>query len=284
MSEWLHLESLLRAHPSLLQLADGQQTKLNHDACPAGRDVKQRLVVKRDGETFIAWCHHCQQKGVYGGNPETANHTRRRRQQLNRVQPTIELPKGLTYDPHEFHPLANVWLNKYSITYGERERYGIAWSEYYGRVLLPVYMNEGLVAYQLRRILPDDDGPKYLTTRKQGVSKPLWQGGQWVSGGAMVLTEDILSAIKVSRVANATALLGTHTPQENLAYILRNKPDVVLLWLDDDNPDVRDKQRKAYRRIRAFVPCHIVHSHGKDPKEHTVEEIEEVISAFIPRS
>ena len=274
------MRSIVQAYPSLEQLADGQQTKLNHDGCPAGRDTKQRLVVKRDGDVLVAWCHHCQSKGILGGDPDKANYTRRRRQQLNRIQPVIELPQGLEYDPSKFHPLANVWLNRYGITHEERKQYGIAWSDYYGRVLLPVYMNAELVAYQLRRILPDDDGPKYLTTRKAGVKHQLWQAGQYVEGGVMVLTEDILSAIKVARVANATALMGTHTPQENLEYILRFRPDVVLLWLDDDNPDVRDKQRKAYRRIRAFVPTHIVHSHGRDPKDHTTAEIQEVINGF----
>lgn len=282
MKEWLDMQAVLQQYPQLDSLADGQQAKFNHVGCSAGRDTKHRLVVRRDGNTLVAWCHHCQARGVHGGDASATNYTRKRRQQLNSVQSEVHLPHDIVYGMTEFPPLANVWLNQYGITMDERQQFGIGWSAYYGRVVLPVYMNEGLVAFQLRRIMPDDDGPKYLTVRKAGVAHPMWQAGQFVHGGVMVLTEDMLSAIKVSRVANATAMLGTTTPQDNLAYILRFNPDVVLMWFDDDNPDVKAKQRVAHRRIGAFVTCHIYHSHGRDPKEYTTEEIQEVIRAYTP--
>lgn len=273
MAEYLNWREILQAYPELESLGEQQQEKRNHINCPAGRDTKSRLFIKRDGERLIGYCHHCQLSGVHGAGRR--NYIRTRNNTV--TDRPIRLPADLCLHPDDCHVKFNVWMGKYGITAAERQEFMLGWSPSLKRGIIPVYMNEGLVAYQERRILDEDDGPKYLTTRSKRVKHPMFQCGQYIEGGTMVLTEDILSAVKVGRVANATALMGTHLPDESLSYILRNKPDKVLIWLDDDNPTVRASQRKILRRIGAFVECHRVLGIGRDPKELSNDELTEVI-------
>ena len=177
----------------------------------------------------------------------------------------------------ECHPKMNVWLNQYGITMLERQAHAIGWSESRHRCILPVYMYGELVAFQERRLLDGDDGPKYLTTRKQDVKHPIFETGVNLSGGTLVITEDILSAVKVGRHANTTPIQGTYRPDEQLGYVLRRKPERILIWLDDDNPTVRKQQRRLLRRLGAFVETHRIIGHTRDPKALSDEEIREVV-------
>ena len=271
----LQMEQILSENPSLRELAEGVQVKLIHQGCSAGPTSSRKLYVTGTDQGIIAHCWRC---GGGGGKSFRATNYIKKRENLVINDDTISLPKDLKTGLVDCHPLMNVWLGAAGITQAERDQYSIGWSESRGRAILPIFMSGKLVAFQERKILPYDHGPKYLTTRLRGVKHPLFQCGQDYHGGKMVVVEDILSAIKVGRVANATALLGVYLPDESTHYLLRYRPDEVLVMLDNDNPQVRVQQRRILRRLAAFAPTHRVFLDGKDPKLLSEGELRELIS------
>lgn len=90
-----------------------------------------------------------------------------------------------------------------------------------------------------------------------------------------VLVEDALSAEKVSKFCDSIALLTT-TADDVLKDKLIGKYDHVIIWLDDDNTDVRIKQLDLQRILDPYFHVSVVRT-SKDPKRHSREEIKDVI-------
>lgn len=268
--ERLQMGQILSDYPELKELSVGVQAKRVHLGCSAGVTSSRKLYVTGTEEGVIAHCWRC---GLGGGaGLHQTNYIRKRANAVVDAD-EIHLPSDLEIEPVKCHPLMNVWLSRAGITREEREQHSIGWSEEHHRAVLPVFMHGKLVAYQTRRLLPHDQGPKYLTTRLRSVKHPLFQTGVYYHGGTMAVVEDILSAIKIGRVANATALLGVYLPDESTRYVLRYKPDRVLIVLDNDNPQVRVQQRKLLRRLGAFVTTSRVFVDGRDPKLMSESEL-----------
>lgn len=261
MKTSLNIKDILTTYPELERLADGDQVKRNHPNCPAGRDRKQRLYIKRDGERLLFYCHHCGGSSAKGGGRRS--HIRDGKNVV--AHQALSLPSDLAVLPGACHVSANAWLNRYDINEAERQWYRIGWSEYHGRVILPVWDMEHtqLLAYQRRRVLKDDTMPKYLTTRVKWVKHPTFIAAHR-DGDTLVLVEDILSAIKVNRVAPSAALLGTHMSDWLLYHA--STYDNVVVWLDNDNPQVRADQRRIMRRLEPFTNVRMAAT-DVDPKE-----------------
>jgi hypothetical protein len=271
MFERLDWHEVLALHPELTHLSDGEQTHINHPQCPAGADRKRRLYIKRDGAVLLGKCHHCGQ----GGSWCLGRQSYIRRRKTHKSVQKLYLPRDFTTDPAECHVLANVWFNKYGITDEEREHYNLGWSEQWKRAILPIWQGGQLIAYQARRLLPGDEGPKYMTRRLESAGRPFFTGGWGEDLGfdTMVIVEDILSAIKVGRYVTTTAILTGAMSQEIVAGVLRYKPKRVVVWLDDDNPAIRQSQRRILRRIAPYADVHRVTGVGADPKELTGNQI-----------
>lgn len=271
----LQMGQLISENPELKELAEGAQVKLFHQGCEAGPSSKPKLYVTGTEQGIIAHCWRC--GGGGGKSFRATNHIKKRGNCVLNAD-TISLPADLKTGLVDCHPLMNVWLGKAGITQAERDQHSIGWSESRHRAILPVFMHGKLVAYQERKLLPYDNGPKYLTSRIKGVRHPLFQTGNSYHGGKMVVVEDILSAIKIGRVANATALLGVFLPDESTQYLLRYKPDELIVMLDNDNPQVRVQQRKILRRLGAFITTRRVFMDGRDPKLLSEQELIEMIA------
>ena len=195
MFDRLDWHEILALHPELKDIGDGEQVHYNHSNCPSGRDRKARLFVKKEGSRLLGYCHHCGQHGSWSLGRQCYI----KRRVTNKVVQHLRLPSDFTTDPSECHVKANVWYNKYGLTQEEREHYNLGWSDRWKRAILPVYQGGELIAFQARRLLDHDDGPKYLTRKVQGYDRPFFTAG-WgedLSFDTMVIVEDILSAIKV---------------------------------------------------------------------------------------
>jgi len=271
MHDRINVHEVLSLHPELLQLEDQQQVKLNHPNCAAGRDTKARLFVKRDDQRLLMYCHHCGCKGLHS----TGRRCHIKRRAHTEVVHKLYMPKDFTTDPRGCHVLANVWFNKYGITQEERDHYQFGWSDSWKRVILPIWQHGQLVAYQARRLLPGDDGPKYLTRKLAGWDRPYFTAGwgERVAFDQMVIVEDMLSAVKVGRQFTATAILNAVFSQAMVTAVLRYHPAKVVVFLDDDNPAVRESQRKIMRRIAPYADVVKITGAGADPKELSDEQL-----------
>ena len=120
--------------------------------------------------------------------------------------------------------------------------------------------------------------PKYLTQRA-GASPVVFDSGVRDDTETCVLVEDALSAVKVGRQRRAIALMGTTTPEAVLSRLVKEH-DRFLVWLDMDNPQVRENAKKLWRSLSLHSPTKVVPYQGKDPKLMTDEEITQVLEKY----
>lgn len=152
------------------------------------------------------------------------------------------------------------------------DRYGMRWHEPTRRVLLPIYGPTGAMTALLGRAV-HGERPKYLML---GGDKNAIYRTPKTDSKAVVVVEDILSAIAVSRTGiNAVAVLGTALTATHAHEIARGASHVIG-WFD---PDAAGKQ--AWVRLRSRMALQPVSlsriTSAKDPKLLHRKEIRALI-------
>ena len=261
MSDYISVRLLTELHPELLDLQPGEQTKMNHGDCPAGVDTKQRLFVKRERGKLMAYCHNC---GTHGTLSLKDSRIRRGGENLLIENEKLHLPPDITFEPTE-QPVEHIaWLHQYGIGRTLQLDYKIGWSNAFGRTILPVFGDGELLAYQRRRVLRHDMGEKYLTTRLKNIKHPVFKSYPQPDANfgppfrPLVLVEDILSAIKVGMEFDSWALLGTYMPNTVVDEVVAAGYTDVVVWLDDDNKQVKRTQKSIRRRLSPYVDVYVM--------------------------
>jgi len=151
---------------------------------------------------------------------------------------------------------AKEWLIKYQLTPKEWENF--RWCA--DKSLLILYHD---AQYWQGRIFAPDTKAKYLS---EGIKPFILYG---VNLDKIVLVEDILSAIKVSRVASASPMLGTMPLERNLSHL---EPfNSVYLWCDKD---ARIKSLKTARNLSEKIGKRVIPVISeKDPKCYNDNDI-----------
>lgn len=285
----------------------GEQVNIHH--CRSGKHNDRLYIRRNEDGSVIAYCHHCGMRGYSSPNGIRrglleGSLGRSRVSQRGVVGSTFQLPDDFTTDTTEWHPHSRAWVRRYGVTSDECKRNSIGFSHRLGGVVLPVFAEKGgLVAYQLRPVVqgtggqvPDgeDDSrrrtyPKYISRRKKGrpggvdifVARDGGDSGTGVpdSPSCVVVTEDVLSAVKVSRVEGVVgvAIMSSSLKEKQAVKIARIAPNVAV-FLDNDNQQVKDNQKKAARLLEPLVSGGVrVVKADKDPKEHSNQELEELL-------
>lgn len=247
---------------SLPPMGDGEQVNVYH--CKEGRG-NDRLYIKRTTDGYIFNCFHCGKSGGVRASTVEGDTVRVRPSRVGHSSGATagRLPVDGTGDWGAWHPRARGWVGRY-ITQQEVKDNGLLYSPRLRRVVLPVYDSDGLVGYQTRRVFDDDDGPKYQTYTQRPKDFHYYRSGSSGSG-SVVIVEDMLSAIKCSRHAASAALFGVSLKDTLLARLLRSHRK-FLIFLDDDNLQVRLAARKIKKRLDIFGECVIIEGVGSDPK------------------
>ena len=257
----------------------GAQVHVNHEGCPEGLDRKKRLYIKRlPDASVLAYCHHCGLSGYYKDRVTNIHRVMKRPLEESQSAKNLLLPKDVINDATQWPIDARGWLLKYGITDKEIKDYGIVHSPSLDRLLFPIYMDGNYVGWQGRSFAKDGDVPKYLTT--VDADNPSGNCGVYKHGldsSTAVLVEDIISAIKVSRTADAIALLGSHPTPEVINWIA-NRYKNIYIWLDNDKPEVIKQQNKLSSLLKVLVSGRVeIILTKKDPKDHSDNEIKGLI-------
>ena len=85
-----------------------------------------------------------------------------------------------------------------------------------------------------------------------------------------------MSAIRVGRVVDAWALLGTSIDDIQISRIIQAGYSHVLLWLDGDAAGIAGRRKIKRRLLAAGVNAGIVHT-ADDPKAYTNKEIYDAV-------
>lgn len=205
---------------------------------------------------------HCYSCGYHRG-PDGTSILRA----LKHQQGEINLPSDCDpYIPSE----PQAWLNKYTLTAPEMRQNRIVWSEKKQSLIFPLHLGGKLELYQARYFGDDPNHPKWKTV---GNKTLLYVPDRHPKDKRLVLVEDLISAIKVSRITNAAPLFGTSL-SELLIALIREQYKEVITWFDPD------AQLKAVKASLALAECGLktrtIFS-DKDPKDYWTGYIKQVL-------
>lgn len=250
------------------ELDDDETVQVHH--CKEGKD-NDRCYVTRRGDTTLVHCFHCGGSGSVRDRFSRVKSAKAKGKTdgKNSTVPPKRAPYDITYTPTEWSVDALGWVGGAGLTTGEISKYGIGYSPSRGRVYIPLMREGTRVGWLARKI--EADGPKYLQ----------WKEGEFAffinnGGDVCVIVEDILSAIKIGRKYSVIALLGTSLSGYALSKIATLFSEYVV-WMDNDNPEVKMKQVQVKNILEDFADVRIVKT-DKDPKEYSDEQIKNYLS------
>lgn len=251
----------------------GRRIKIAHTNCDNGVDWKDRLFIKRETDgTILAFCHNCQKSGRYKEKGHIINvHDllELEKHKIKKEDKELKPPDDLIIDTDSFPLQYRAWINQYNIDPAVLD---VAYSPKYDRILFPttVYRDGErlLVSWQGRSLDPTQE--KYITVSLPGSEdRHLVHCRYPISEETIVLTEDALSAYKVSRFLPAMALQGVSISDRILVNIATQYKNVII-FLDDDNPTVKKAQKLLQQQLSLVLTggAIVAQSKGKDPKEY----------------
>lgn len=238
---------------------------LRHEPCPkcGSRD---NLGVWSDGHKWCFGCHY------YEAAPESIETYKTRMEHL--TEHDAEAPY---LDTSDFHPvipdIALAWLKKYGISDIEIKHYNLCWNRKTSSLVFPIYSDDNkLLYYQERYFGPEKDRPKYIT--KGSKSQQLMYIINKHFPDAIVLVEDYVSAIKVSRYCSCSPLLGSSINPRASKW-LSERFKRVRLWLDRDKAveSLREASRLPINDVRVVLT-------ELDPKEYSTGEIVKILEPY----
>ena len=272
-SEWLD---------SAERLSEGRSKRISH-LCGEGAV----LNIEHSTEGYRCWCYRCNEGGFkpHGRQALSTYINRWNEAAASYDLSKIKLPEDLSSKSLPW-PAAR-WLGDANITHALAVRYGIGYSPSMGRVYLPVYNRVGdsvLLVYCQARAVHPGQTPKYLNPRAY---KPrLWFNSDCataegsVEADVAVLTEDILSAIRVGQVRSCSgvSLLGTSASTWHVAQLMQYSH--VVIWLDPDQAGERgaDKLKRALGLAGQSLS---VLKTERDPKLYPHDELQEQLECHL---
>lgn len=253
-------------------LPEGRKARVSHDCGPG-----ECMMVSHKAEGWSAHCFRCSEANGEGWVPRPAESLAERLERIKRsriaeirIAQSVDLPQGEP-DPQQWPLAARVWLYKAGLSNSDIEKLGIRWSKAMERVVVPLYKNGKVVYWQARSLSKEDGVAKYVNP-----SVPRDHLMFRAGSGPLVLTEDILSAYRMSKAGySGWALMGTKLNDFNATQIIRHSKDGdvrVSLWLDPDQAG-QGAARKIAKSLRAYGVAVSNIVSARDPKLYSRIEI-----------
>lgn len=246
----------------------GQSRRL---VCPCAPHRSASLVVShREDGGLSTYCFRCAEHRFDPGPKVSAG------ERILRAKAAREREDGVKrqalIDPGHRNPdawpaHAVAWIARAGLRVAAvAEQHGFGYREDMDRVVMPVYWGSRMVYWQARGF--SEDRAKYINPRVDRsdivyTARPLYADDD----RHVILTEDILSAIKVASCepgAGVWSLMGTTMTDHILARIVRTGVRVTL-WLDPDDAGRKAMTKLAYRLSVFGVSCRVITS-DVDPK------------------
>ena len=235
-------------------------TVLYHTRCPEcaklGKDNHgDNLATYSDGSFYCFSCGYSQSaQGL---------------SKLKKRKPATERGINLPHDSTDvLPPIATQYLRKYSLTDQDKKLNTIMWSDHWQRLIFPYFNDTGLLAWQGRYLGTETDKAKWFS---QGNLQEFIHLIGNKNAKTVVLTEDVISAIRVSHNTSVCAshIFGSHVSANRMLKLLRFF-DVVYIWLDKDKAKESIQFSEKIRSFGGMSRCIIT---DKDPKEYSDTEI-----------
>jgi hypothetical protein len=223
-----------------------------------------------------SFCFSCRTRFMGNRSPYTYD------QPVERSEDKLHLPDDCSHD-YPSHVLA--WTGKYVITIEELIKHNVYYSKQRDQLVFSWKDEDGhLLCWQARNFSPTAKA-KCFTQGPVSEVLPIYPV-QVSNVSTLVLVEDPLSAIKVSRFSHAMPCLGSDLPKDKikrLADVLGPFLGVseVVVWLDSDM--LSNAKRLADRFKLLGVASRVVYTEF-DPKEYDDKTIQSLIQGGLTSS
>lgn len=254
------------------RLSVGKRTRIDH-TCGPGRT----LIVSKDAGGASAWCFRCSEGGFIKDRLPLAERIARAAARDDAdadAKCLVTMPDGEP-DPQAWPRHARLWVYKAGLSNQELMRLGFRYSERMDRVVMPVTDDDGVIVFWQARGF-SKDRPKYLAPAvdRTGLAAKYGRG----LGNLLVLTEDILSAVKVGRQCEAWCIMGTSLDDTMALAIARDGRRVVIAL--DPDPAGRRGAGEAFKKLSILGVKAQAAYMQHDPKLHSNKEIEQWLSSI----
>lgn len=166
-----------------------------------------------------------------------------------------------------------LWIKQYGLTPEEISNNGIQWSSRNEMLIFPMYgESKDEILMWCGRYFPSRS-PKVYTSGFPDNHILFPHRSQPTLGECVVVVEDVVSAIKVTRLLPTTPLFGAHLSLRKAVRLSKMFAHLVL-WLDQDKTKDMLKFKEKYSTL--FESIKIV-STKLDPKEYSTEQIKEFL-------
>ena len=233
--------------------------------CGKNRDA----VISHDYKGYTFYCFKCGLVEVRNFKLRNLQHLLNIKELNDQEELELELPQDFTRSIPIQHAC---WLFKAGLDTNAYMEAGIGWSDKLQRIIIPLHSATGVLLYFQCRAVHKGQLPKYKNPQVSK-SKLLYSAGIGRSFQRIVVTEDILSCIRVGKHTPACSLLGTKTSDEQAGLLSRY--DLVSYWLDPDEAGIKGAKEGCNKMLLA-TNAEILAS-KVDPKHLSDREIREVL-------
>jgi len=245
----------------------GKPRRVRHYECTPN-DAVPAMNITRMNDGWVWYCFRCRKGGKKFLNSlspkEFHKWMKYKDNQKSEIKTTeVTLPHDFTSN---LSPQGKVWFYKYGVCDDEIKQYGIGYSPYMDRVILPVYRDSKLLFWIGRNVGGiTKTNPKYSTVSGYKRKDIYFITGRF--DNSVCIVEDVISGIKVGRYMKCYTLISAHVPDRMIKNILDKYGNgiTIYLWLD---PDKIDKMIKWQQRYRSLFGADVrMIRADKDPKE-----------------
>ena len=218
-----------------------------YEDCPKCSDTRGRLgVTKLAANKVVYHCFNCGDKGV---------------RRIGKSPPKIKaypidayIPEDAEFNPNYWPTEARDWVGDLIL---EAVKYKWFYTGKSQRVVTPFFDRDGLVWTNARAVMPEHK-PKYILRKapEHKRTQPHYIP-EYTEGKIVVLVEDCLSTLRLSRIQEVTPVgcMGTNLPHQHIQSVRGLKPSKVVIMFDNDNWQVKTKQVVAKRKLELYLDC-----------------------------
>lgn len=239
-------------------LTNGQSIRID---CPFCNHNDKSLSITRKIAHILYHCFHasCGRSGVLGGKIS-----------LNKADTkfTPKIFKGNT-EPMPVN-IVTEYLSKYNISNVDIKLQGILWDSTDQRLVFPLYTEVGHKWGTLTKAITNGVKPKTILYKYEDIIALHFPIQKLTDETTIVLVEDVISAIVVSKVAPCAAILGTHLREKVVLALRRMGFARIILMLDPDATAKAIGQAKTFAGLMNFS---VIPLSKGDPKDHSTDEI-----------
>lgn len=256
---WLSYDEFLEQAPE-----EPGSIRINHDSSGCSGNSNSLKIERKDDGSVSAYCFRCGKRGFhtpeFSSIQKARDRIKRGEKSDNKDSRGYKRPYDTDIKTSNWPTYAIKWLKQWGVTNNEILKYEVGYSSYFDRLIFTIRWDSEYHGYASRACNPTDTKPKWLVFSD---STPFYtRSEEEEQAGTLVLVEDIISAIRVARYTDSLALLTTTIATNTLAAIASY--DKFIVWLDDDNRQVKLNQLRLARRLGMFGSVKVIHH--TDPK------------------